>query len=280
MRYAYRLVNVFTHGGARLSGNPLAVFEDGAGLDESAMQSLALQFNLSETTFILPSDRADAAVRIFTPDYEMPFAGHPTLGTAYVVGALKSLGAGVRLELRVGVLPVTANGERWELRANPATARAPAAAPGEIARALGLEAADLAAAAQWVNSGSEQLIVPLASADAVRRANPRADALRGITADGPRAQAYVFAPTGPDTLQARFFFIRGGSVAEDPATGSATANLGGWYLARATALPLARTISQGEMAGRPSTLYLRVDEHRGVYVAGDVLELGRGYVEL
>src|SRR5258706_9740871 len=87
--YRYRLVNVFTVNGAKLSGNPLCVFEDARGLDAAAMQALALQFNLSETTFLLPSDAASAAVRIFTPTFEMPFAGHPTLGTAHVVRALR-----------------------------------------------------------------------------------------------------------------------------------------------------------------------------------------------
>ena len=85
--YAFRIVNVFAE--ERLGGNPLAVFEDAGGLDEASMQALALQFNLSETTFILPSAKASARVRIFTPTFEMPFAGHPTLGTAHVVRALK-----------------------------------------------------------------------------------------------------------------------------------------------------------------------------------------------
>src|SRR5678815_1965797 len=84
----YRILNVFTSGGARLSGNPLCVFEDGSQLDPAAMQALARQMNLSESTFILPSKRAAALVRIFTPAYEMPFAGHPTLGTAHVCRAL------------------------------------------------------------------------------------------------------------------------------------------------------------------------------------------------
>src|SRR6186997_1196236 len=86
-QYAFRIVNVFAREG-RLTGNPLAVIEDARGLDDAAMQALARQFNLSETTFILPSDKATARVRIFTPSYEMPFAGHPTLGTAHVVRAL------------------------------------------------------------------------------------------------------------------------------------------------------------------------------------------------
>ncbi len=89
MRLQYRLVNVFTLGGGRLTGNPLCVFEDARGLNDGQMQALALQFNLSETTFILPAEAADARVRIFTPSYEMPFAGHPTLGTAHVLRSLR-----------------------------------------------------------------------------------------------------------------------------------------------------------------------------------------------
>ena len=93
MQLKYRLLNVFALAEDPFSGNPLCVFEDGRGLDTVTMQSLARQFNLSETTFITLSPRADAFVRIFTPEYEMPFAGHPTLGTAAVVHSLAS-GAG------------------------------------------------------------------------------------------------------------------------------------------------------------------------------------------
>src|SRR5438046_3734606 len=101
--YAYRLLNVFTLDGDRLSGNPLCVFEDGRGLDDATQQALARQFNLSETTFILPSEKATARVRIFTPAYEMPFAGHPTLGTAHVVRDLKRSGDSLTLEMKAGV---------------------------------------------------------------------------------------------------------------------------------------------------------------------------------
>jgi len=274
------LVNVFTNNGGRLTGNPLCVFEDGSGLSTEDMQALALQFNLSETTFITRSEKADARVRIFTPSYEMPFAGHPTLGTAHVVRSLKNAGDSVALELNVGVIPVKASGDHWELRANAAVARKPKASSGELAAALGLKESDLSGQALWVNSGSEQLIVPLASEDAIRRVKISFDALSRVTQDGPRAQAYVFAATGKDTLLSRFFFSKGESLLEDPATGSATANLGGWYLANNVSLPMSKTISQGEMAGRPSTLRLRIDVERNVFVAGEVIELGRGYVEL
>ena len=90
--YTFRIVNVFAE--APLAGNPLAVFEDARGLDAATMQALALQFNLSETTFVLPSDIATAKVRIFTPSFEMPFAGHPTLGSAHVVRTLLDAGIG------------------------------------------------------------------------------------------------------------------------------------------------------------------------------------------
>ena len=119
--YAFRIVNVFAE--ERLAGNPLAVFEGGHGLDDATMQALALQFNLSETTFILPSTSATARVRIFTPTFEMPFAGHPTLGTAHVVRALKG-GDAVTLEMRAGVIPVRARGDEWTLRANAPRTRA------------------------------------------------------------------------------------------------------------------------------------------------------------
>jgi PhzF family phenazine biosynthesis protein len=280
MRLSYRLVNVFTHNGGKLTGNPLCVFEDGSGLDTAQMQALALQFNLSETTFISPSDKAHARVRIFAPSYEMPFAGHPTLGTAHVLRSLRKLGDEINLELNVGVIPVNAQGSKWELRSNAATSRAPRASAGELVSALGLTEADIGGKPLWVNSGNEQLIVPLASESAVRRARFSFDVLKRVTADGPRPMAYIFADTGRDTLFSRFFFSKGESLLEDPATGSATANLGGWYLANNASVPFTKTISQGEMAGRPSTLRLRIDAHRNVFVAGDVVDLGGGYVEL
>src|SRR5688500_15567396 len=119
MSYAFRIVNVFTIDGDRFSGNPLCVFEDARGLDQRQMQALARQMNLSETTFVFPSESADARVRIFTPGFEMAFAGHPTLGTAAVVARG---GAAVTLELNAGRVPVTASSDGgWTLR----TARGP-----------------------------------------------------------------------------------------------------------------------------------------------------------
>jgi len=276
----YRIVNVFTQGRDRLSGNPLCVFESGEGLDDGAMQALARQLNLSETTFILPSTRASAHVRIFTPRYEMAFAGHPTLGTAFVCRALGLAGDSVTLEMKAGLIPVTAAGDRFTLQANAPTWRELEMTRAELARALGLEAADVGERPLWVRAGTEQLIVPLTNEAAVRRALPRAGAFDAMPGqDGP-GMAYVFAETGNGRLLSRFFFPQGSAILEDPATGSATANLGGFCLATGRALPCAFEISQGEYTGRPSTLFLKVEADRRILVSGDVIELGTGRFEL
>ena len=142
--YAFRILNVFAE--ERLGGNALAVFEDGHGLDDATIQALALQFNLSETTFILPSDSATVRVRIFTPTFEMPFAGHPTLGSAHVVRALKESGDAVTLEMTAGIVPVTAAGDDWTLQAKAPRTRPVAATRDELASMLGLTPADVGAA--------------------------------------------------------------------------------------------------------------------------------------
>ena len=276
----YRIVNVFTQGKDRLSGNPLCVFESGEGLDDTTMQALARQLNLSETTFLLPSNRASAHVRIFTPRYEMAFAGHPTLGTAFVCRALGLAGDTVTLEMKAGLIPVTAVGDRFTLQANAPTWRELEMTRAELAWALGLEAADVGERPLWVRAGTEQLIVPLTNEAAVRRALPRAGAFDSMPGqDGP-GMAYVFAETGNGRLLSRFFFPQGSAILEDPATGSATANLGGFCLATGRALPCAFEISQGEYTGRPSTLFLKVEADRRILVSGDVIELGTGRFEL
>jgi PhzF family phenazine biosynthesis protein len=280
MNLHYRLLNVFTCEARALSGNPLCVFEDGTGLDTATMQALARQFNLSETTFLLPSDKANARLRIFTPGYEMPFAGHPTLGSAQACRSLKLGGNSLTLELPVGVIPVTADGARWTLAANAATWRELELPRARLARLLGLSDEDLADRPLWVNSGKEQLVVPLASVAAVRRAQPDAAAFEALRSVDGQAMAYVFAVLAPDRILARFFFPQGASMLEDPATGSACANLGGWWIAMQRALPCRLTISQGEQVARPSTLYLEVDSGQKIRVGGEVIELGRGTIQI
>jgi PhzF family phenazine biosynthesis protein len=282
--YNYRLVNVFAE--SVLAGNPLCVFEDASGLDDATMQALALQFNLSETTFVLPSSAATARVRIFTPTFEMAFAGHPTLGTAHVVRSLTGANDAVTLEMKAGVIPVSARGDRWTLSANAPKHRAVTATRAELAGALGLAEVDVAPdPAQpplWVDTGSDQLIVPIASADAVRRATPRPDLMQKHASNGTRSMAYLWAREEGDPHQvlSRFFFPKHGAVVEDPGTGSACANLGGWLLATGARLPQRIAISQGAQVARPCRLDLEVTADRRILVSGRVIELGRGTIEL
>jgi PhzF family phenazine biosynthesis protein len=280
MKRHYRLVNVFTRDAQRLSGNPLCVFEDGAGLDDATMQALARQFNLSETTFLLPSERANARVRIFTPSYEMPFAGHPTLGSAEVCRSLKLGGDSIKLEMQAGVIPVTARGPRWTLAANAARWRELELPRARLAALLGLAPQDLAERPLWVSTGREQLIVPLTSTAAIERAAPDANAFQSLPGADGGWMVYVFALAAAGRVLCRFFFPQGQAMLEDPATGSACANLGGWWLAMNRELPCNLMISQGERVGRPSTLELGVETGGQIHVSGEVIELGRGTIEL
>jgi trans-2,3-dihydro-3-hydroxyanthranilate isomerase len=276
--HPFRIVNVFTQGDP-LSGNPLCVFENAEAFSTETMQALARQFNLSETTFILPSAHAAARVRIFTPNYEMPFAGHPTLGTAHVCRTLQLGGESLELEMQAGMIPVRASGDRWTLTAPSASWREFDSSKSALAAALGLEPRDIGDRPLWVKAGKEQLVVPLNSMDAVQRAAPDS-LLTGIKSEDGHSMAYVFALDGQERALARFFFPQGAAILEDPATGSATANFGGWCLAMQRALPVNIQISQGELTGRPSSLFLTVNEQRQIFVGGDVLEIGRGTISL
>jgi trans-2,3-dihydro-3-hydroxyanthranilate isomerase len=278
----YRLLNVFTRGSTPLSGNPLCVFEDGDGLGAETMQQLARQFNLSETTFVLPptTAAAQARVRIFTPSYEMAFAGHPTLGTAAVCRSMGLAGDTLVLEMSAGLIPVVATGSRWTLTALTYSTRELTASRERLAQWLGLAPEELAERPLWVKAGKEQLIVPLASAAAVRRAAPRPEMLRELVNEDGQGMAYVFAQLAPGHVLSRFFFPQGDEVREDPATGSATANLGGWWLAMGRALPCVLIASQGEQIQRPSTLFLDVDRSAQIRVGGEVIELGGGSITI
>ena len=277
MAHAFRIVNVFTVDGDRFSGNPLCVFEDARGLTDAQMQSLARQMNLSETTFVLPSSVADARVRIFTPGFEMPFAGHPTLGTASVVGASQER---VRLEMIAGTIEVTRDRDSWTLRAaQPPRTRPVDASRAELARMLGLPDDAVCDEPRWVSVGVEQLVIPIASSALVRAARPVPELIArwGFSETRDEAMAYLWAADEPE-LTVRFFFTSNGAVIEDPATGSACANLGGWMLAMGRR-PMAATLRQGDAIGRPSRLGLVVDADGGIFVTGAVIELGRGIVD-
>ena len=255
---------------------------DARGLSDADMQNLARQMNLSETTFVLPATlpEADARVRIFTPGFEMPFAGHPTLGTASVVAAGRPR---VVLEMLAGLEPVVANPEGgFTLRATRGPATRPVAATrDQIASMVGLPGDAIADEPLWVSTGVEQLVIPVTTVEHVRAARPVLALLErhGFSETRQEAMAYLWARSGDDVL-VRFFFTSNGVVLEDPATGSACANLGGYLIARGSALPVRLSLSQGEAVSRPSRLELTVDGDGAIFVTGGVVELARGTLDL
>lgn len=290
MILAFRLLNVFALVGDPFSGNPLAVVEDASGLDDAQMLAVARQFNLSETTFVTAgADAADATVRIFTPGYEMPFAGHPTLGTASIVG--ERLGKShVVLRVPAGDIPVDAtppgpaglqagSGQRWTLTANPASIAPASVARNDLAVVLGLTEDDFLDEGWWVDAGVDQFLVEATSVQAVRTATPDPAAARSVLRS-PRGEsmALVWAWTGPESIEARFFFSQDAAMLEDPATGSAAANLGSLLAARG--VRGAVTVSQGAAVARPSLLDIEVTDAGQVRVGGLVHEVGRGTMTL
>ena len=274
-RHEYTLVDVFTD--RKFGGNQLAVFLHAEGIGDEAMQSIARELNLPETTFVLPPAKdGDHRLRIFAPARELPFAGHPTVGTAYVLADGED--ASLRLEEGVGTLTVTVR-EGFSEMEQPLPSFEPVGAErAAVAAMLSLERADLddALPIEIGSSGNRFMFVPVTSLDAVRRAAPR-----GLT-----EAAYIFTSTtvAPgSTVHGRMYAPWQG-VAEDPATGSANGPLGA-YLVRHGVAAGARIVSeQGYEMGRPSLLYIRIggtaERITSVHVGGRCAVAGGGWIDL
>lgn len=277
--YPFTQVDVFTD--HIFGGNPLAVFLDGEGLSDAEMQAIAREMNLSETTFLLPPTRDDcvALVRIFTPGRELPFAGHPTVGSAFILsnrGMVPNAELLFSLEEGVGLVPVRLEGDAampsfiWMLHP-PARFEEPLAERATIAAALGLSEADLLpnAPIQAGSTGVSFLYVPLRDPETVDRAQLDVPAyLTAMTRVGREAPGvFVFAPNpqaGSDSdaqVYSRMFGAHAVGIAEDPATGSASGPLGA-YLVRQGLVPLdgeAHIVSeQGTKMGSQSFIHILV----------------------
>jgi len=271
--YRYRLVDVFTT--EPFAGNSLAVVPNAHGLDDRAMQLIAREFNLSETTFCFPATRPDcvAQVRIFSPTRELPFAGHPTIGTSFVLldeDLIPRNTSHFALEEKVGPVPIRVDpGERpliW-LRTPPIT-YGPTRDRATCAAALGLRVDDLLdIAPQFVSSGLPILFIPLEDPGAVDRAHPeRLAALKGddmVHGFG----VFPFAPT-PTGAYSRMFAPDFG-MPEDAGTGSATGPLASFMLRHGLLTGSRMTSEQGTKMGRRSLLHVVID--------GDAIDVG-GYV--
>jgi len=279
-RYDYRLVDVFTE--KAFGGNPLAVFREPGGLDAKTMQAVAKELHLSETTFVLKpsSASADHRVRMFTPDTELPFAGHPTLGTAYVLADGKD--ATIRLEEGVGVIRVTLRDGFVQMEQPLPTFTGTTITRKVAADALGLAVEEVRSDVpiQVGSSGIPFLFVPLANLKAVRRAR---------RVGGLGANVYVFAlsaeRSGSD-VHGRMF-DDGLGIGEDPATGSAQGPLGAYLVAHdlVRVEPTTRIrVEQGFEIARPSILDVEVDKAgaavTAVRVGGRCVPMGGGWLDL
>jgi trans-2,3-dihydro-3-hydroxyanthranilate isomerase len=272
-RLSFVVADVFTT--TPYGGNPLAVVLDGRGLSNAQMQAVAREFNLSETTFVLPPDNPAHTyrVKIFTPTVEMAFAGHPTVGTAWVLAAVGKMPrhdtqTNAVLEENVGPVPVRV---KWDNDA-PAyvdftTAQVPTSAPAaslkDLAAMLNLSPDDVDEAgtpALSLSCGTWFTCIPLKTKEAVARASLDMGRWGELLGGKPANKTYIFARTGETTIHARMFGP-GEGVTEDPATGSAACAVTGW-LVRDQKLHsgTARwTITQGVEMGRPSAIFAEAD---------------------
>jgi trans-2,3-dihydro-3-hydroxyanthranilate isomerase len=292
MQRRYITVDVFTD--RAFGGNPLAVVLDAGGLSTAQMQAIASEFNYAETTFVLPPrDSAhDAQVRIFTVNKELPFAGHPNVGTAFVVATQAAKPpARLKFEEGAGIVPVDI------LKAEQRVVGAELTAPqplkkltqfgaGEAAACISLLAGDIRTDRHpplIVSVGLPFLVVELASRDALRRARPDAPAFtRTFPCDGSDAiYFYTRDVPGDETcdLQARMFFPGSSGLTEDPATGSATVAVAALLadLASERDGEFKLRVGQGVDMGRPSLLLTRVRKENGAIVSAHV---GGGCVQM
>jgi trans-2,3-dihydro-3-hydroxyanthranilate isomerase len=297
----YHLVDVFTD--RAFGGNQLAVFTNGRGISSEKMQALAKELNLSETVFVLPAEEAgnDYALRIFTPAIELPFAGHPTIGTTFVLAHehmvfLTGEEATVRLEEKVGTIPVKIimkdGAVDFIQMKQPLPTFGPAyPEPEAIAKMLSLEPESLDSRypVETVSCGVPFLFVPLKDLAAVRRAQLKRDIWEEILSNFAAPHVFIFTTeveTEDATVHSRMFAPAMGIV-EDPATGAASGPLG-CYLVKydlVEASDKTKIISeQGFELGRPSFLHIEIEMMdgviSGVYVGGQSHYMGEGYFEL
>jgi trans-2,3-dihydro-3-hydroxyanthranilate isomerase len=284
MRIPFRLVDVFTE--RPLAGNQLCVVPDAGEVDSAMMQALAQEIGFSETTFVLESGGDRYRMRIFTPGSELPFAGHPTLGTAYTLVSDGRVSSPVTQSVPAGEIEVEVDLDRGfaRMRQLPPTFGKEFTDRDPLAAATGLEPEQLhpELPGQVVSTGLGPLIVPARDADAVAAAERDPRALRTLLDAAGTDALYLFAITDYGA-KARMFDATFG-IGEDPATGSAAGPLGAYLAARGVGgLPGAIEVHQGEEIGRPSVLHVEVEKEAAswkILVGGGVQIVGEGAFDL
>jgi PhzF family phenazine biosynthesis protein len=263
----FRQVDVFTE--TAYAGNPVAVVLDGSGLDEATLRRVANWTNLSETTFVLPAEdpAADYRVRIFTPTHELPFAGHPTLGTCHAwleAGGVPRSPEIVVQECAAGLIRIRREVDRLAFAAPPVLRSGPVDGDlvDHIADVLRIDRAEIQDS-QWVDNGPGWVAVLLADAAAVLAVRPGF-----VDLDLGLVGAY---PDGSDqAFEVRAFFPKDGATVEDPVTGSLNASLAGWLIARGTARA-PYVVSQGTALGRAGRVHLSTDTDGTIWVGGGTI---------
>ena len=282
----FKQVDVFT--AIPYRGNPLAVVLDGTGLSTEEMQHFTNWTNLSEATFVLPptDTAADYRVRIFCPGRELPFAGHPTLGTchAWLESGGQPKGESVVQECGVGLVQIRRDGERLAFAAPPLikSGPLPESDVALIARGLGVRRSDIVHHA-WCDNGPNWRGVMLGSAQQVLALKPDAAILAGLDIGvvGPRGKVGVVGAQAEDrdtAFEVRAFFPGNNGMAEDPVTGSLNAALAQWLIGAGLA-PESYVAAQGTALQRAGRVYIERDGDR-IWVGGDVVTCVDGSVLL
>jgi len=283
-------VDVFT--ATPYLGNPLAVVLDGTGLDTATMQHFTDWTNLSECTFVLPptpegtAAGADYRVRIFCPGRELPFAGHPTLGSchAWLKAGGVPRGEHIVQECGVGLVKIRREGQRLAFAAPPLIRSGPLdeADVALIARGLGVAREDIMAHA-WCDNGPNWRGVMLRSAEQVLELKPDTGILAGLDIGvvGPRGKVGVVGPqTNPDTqFEVRAFFPGNNGMTEDPVTGSLNAALAQWLIEAGLA-PARYVAAQGTVLGRQGRVHIERDTDGTIWVGGHSVSCIEGQVRL
>lgn len=296
--YSYFTLDVFTD--RIFGGNPLAVFPDASGLETAQMQAAARELNLSETVFVLPPDNLTHTrhLRIFTPATELPFAGHPTIGTAHLLATIGDIPLGHKIgafvfEEGVGPVPVTVSSEGGQpVAAQLSVMNLPAFGPpvptrSQLAEVLSLSVEDFAESPSpaSVSCGVPFVFVMLNSLDALARATVHREAWGRFLAQAWAPHVYLVTPVRTDRteLRARMFAPAMG-IEEDPATGAAAAALTGFLAHQTERTNLQVSIQQGVEMGRPSRIEVEADlaagEVTGVRVKGRSVMVAHGHMNI